>query len=58
MSFFARLDFDSTQGIRGRTYQGGTGREKEERGICWLSGNKLVNKSHTSDDKNRIEINM
>lgn len=37
MSFFARLDFDSTQGIRGRTYRG---REKQERGICWLSGKK------------------
>lgn len=30
LSFFARLDFDSTQGIRGRTYRGGTGREKQE----------------------------
>lgn len=52
LSFFARLDFDSTQGIRGRTYRGGTGREKQERGICWLSGKEIkFNCCQNRDDK-------
>lgn len=55
LSFFARLDFDSTQGIRGRTYRGGTGREKQERGICWLSGNKLF---HNQVENQYIYIYM
>lgn len=47
LSFFARLDFDSTQGILGRTCQGGTGRERQETGVCWLG--------HISGDQEEME---
>lgn len=57
MSFFVRLDFDSRQGIQGRTYQE-TGREREKkRKGRWLAQRGLTFKKKKEKKIDFIDFN-